>query len=129
VETFTLGKLEEGSRGNLTITCGGDRKIRVNGLNQGEIKTYSLKSKSKGLEILDGKSVVLGDLHPQEPPNKGWEKNTPFEGIIHHFSVVSGKDGPQVKELEQKAFKGKNPRFIPPPAEETSKEQSTEGKK
>ena len=129
VETFTLGKLEEGSRGNLTITCGGDRKISVNGLNQGEIKTYSLKSKSKGLEILDGQRVVLGDLHPQEPSNRGWEKNTPFKGIVHHFSVVSGKDGKHVKELERKAFKGKNPRFTPPPAKETLREQSNEEKK
>ena len=129
VETFPLGKLEEGVRGNLVITCAGDRKVRVSGLNLGEQEVHSLRSKKKGLEILDGQGVVLGDLHPQEPSNKGWEKTTPFTGIIHHFSVVSGENGEQVRELQLKAFNGRNPRFTPPPVEEAPKEEPKEEKK
>ena len=129
VEAFTLGKMEEGSRGHFVITVGSDRKVRVSGLGLEEQKVLSLKTRKKGLEILDNLKLSLGDLHSQKPPNEGWPQSTPFKGTIHHFSVVCGKNGEQLKELQQIAFKGKNPRFTPPLAEETSKERSTEEKK
>ena len=75
------------------------------------------------MEILDNQKLFLGDSHSQKPPNKGWPQSTPFKGTIHHFSVVCGKNGEQLKELQTKAFKGKSLRFTPPPppAEEASK--------
>ena len=128
VEAFTLGKIEEGSRGHFVITIGSDRKVRVSGLGLEQQEVLSLKTRKKGLEILDNQKLFLGDMHSQKPPNEGWPQSTPFKGTIHHFSVVCGKNGEQLKELQLKAFSGKNPRFTPPLAEEAPKEEPNKGK-
>ena len=124
VEALTLGKMEEGSRGHFVITVGSDRKVRVSGLGLEQQEVLGLKTRKKGLEILDNQKLFLGDMHS----NEGWPQSTPFKGIIHHFSVVCGKNGEQLKELQLKAFSGKNPRFTPPLAEEALKEEPNKGK-
>ena len=127
VDTHTLGKVTEGSRSHVVITISGDRKIRVNGLGLEEQKVSTLKSKKKGLEINPGQKLILGDKHPQKAANKGWQEFVPYQGSIHHFSIVSGKDGEKVRSLQTAAFEGKTLRFSPPPPPE--EEAPAEGQK